>query len=113
MDKDTAPTKDDVARLIRGKPSQGRVGSRQIRHRLRKDELERLAVARSRGYLSITATTRTALRNAWYLDRLATSAPCLFVEHMEAGYSVSGEIRGKPVSEVVRSLEEVHGLLRS
>jgi hypothetical protein len=83
-------TKDDVARLTRGRPSKSRCGSRQIRHRLRLDELERLSVARSRGYLLVTASTRTALRNAWYLDCVAASRRCIFVERVKSGYKVSG-----------------------
>ncbi|MFN5061282.1 MAG: hypothetical protein ACK5GN_00390 [Pseudomonadota bacterium] len=68
MKSEQSITKDDVARLTRGKRSINGVGSRQVRHRLRKDELERLAVARRRGYLLVTPSTRSALLNAWYLD---------------------------------------------
>lgn len=107
MNRDPSPTKDDVARLIRGKPSKGRVGSRKIRHRLRKDELERLAVARSRGYLTVTPSTRDALRNAWHMDRLATLKPCLFVQHTADGYVISGERNGALIHAVVTSLKDV------
>ena len=94
---DTSVTKDDVARLVRGKPSKSRCGSRQIRHRLRLDELERLAVARGRGYLLVNPSTRTALKNAWYLDCTAASRPCLFVEHTDSGYHLSGLEKGTAV----------------
>jgi hypothetical protein len=105
------PTKDDVARLIQGKPSKRRVGSRQIRHRLRNDELERLAVARSRGYLTITPTTRAALQNAWHLDRLSVSKPCVFVRHTEEGYLATGERDGTPFSKILATLREVEDFL--
>ena len=91
MKREHVPTIDDVARLIRGKRSQNRVGSRQIRHRLRHDEIERLGVARRRGFLLITPGTRNALRNAWYLDCRARNRPCLFVERANDGFVVTGE----------------------
>ena len=101
MKQNPSVTKDDVARLTRGKPSRNRCGSRQIRHRLRLDELERLDVARSRGYLLINPSTRTALKNAWYLDRLAVSRPCIYVERTASGFRLSGLEDAKPVlSEV-------------
>jgi hypothetical protein len=112
MSKEPKPTKDDVARLIQGKPSKRRVGSRQIRHRLRNDELARLLVARSRGYLTVTPTTRAALQNAWHLDRLSVSEPCLFVRHTEEGYIVSGEHNRSPLSMRSTSLKEVEDFLR-
>lgn len=112
MNKNQGPTKDDVARLIRGKPSKGRFGSRQIRHRLRNDELQRLSIARSRGFLAITTSTRAALKNAWHLDCLAASKPCVFVQHTEDGYVVSGERNGEPLHAVVDSLQQVEDLLR-
>jgi hypothetical protein len=83
-------TKDDVARLTRGKASYNRCGSRQMRHRLRLDELERLSIARSRGYLLITRSTRTALKNSWYLDCVARAKPCIYLERTEAGFLLSG-----------------------
>ena len=107
MNRAPLPTKDDVARLVRGKPSKGRVGSRQIRHRLRQDELERLAVARSRGYLTVTPTTRSALQNAWHMDRLAALKPCLFIKHTGDGYVISGENNGVLIHAVVTSLKDV------
>lgn len=112
MSAEQKPTKDDVARLIRGKPSRGKVGSRQIRHRLRNDELERLEVARSRGYLTITPTTRAALQNAWHLDRLATQKPCIFIQHTPHGYVVSAERNGASINGVVTDLEKVEEFLR-
>jgi|688.fasta_scaffold38509_8 hypothetical protein len=90
-------TKDDVARLVRGKPSKSRCGSRQIRHRLRLDELERLAVARGRGYLLVNPSTRTALKNAWFMDCVAASRRCFYVEHTESGYCLSGLEDGEAV----------------
>ena len=90
-------TKDDVARLTHGKPSRGRCGSRQIRHRLRIDERERLGVARSRGYLLITPSTRVALKNAWHLDCLASRRPCIYVERTPSGVRISGLLNGMPL----------------
>jgi hypothetical protein len=90
MKEDQTVTKDDVARLTRGKASRNRCGSRQVRHRLRLDELERLTVARSRGYLLITQSTRTALRNAWYLDCIARAKPCIYLERTSNGFLLSG-----------------------
>lgn len=112
MDRQQRPTKDDVARLIRGKPSKGRIGSRQIRHRLRNDERDRLAVARSRGYLTVTPSTRAALQNAWHLDRLAALKPCLFVQHAGDGYIISGENNGSAIHLTVATLKEVDTFLR-
>lgn len=111
MSTEPKPTKDDVARLIRGKPSKGRIGSRQIRHRLRNDELDRLTIARSRGYLTVTPTTRAALQNAWHLDRLAAMKPCIFVQHAEDGYIISGERKGTPIRLTVSTLKEVEDFL--
>jgi len=113
MNKEQRPTKDDVARLPRGKPSKGRIGSRQIRHRLRNDELQRLTVARTRGYLTITPSTRAALKNAWHLDRLAVLQPCVFVQHTEVGYAVSGERNGASINAIVDSLNGVQEFLRN
>lgn len=95
MKQELSVTKDDVARLTRGKPSKNRCGSRQIRHRLRLDELERLSVARSRGYLLITPSTRSALKNAWYLDRVSVAQPCIYVERTASGYLLSGIENGQ------------------
>jgi hypothetical protein len=90
-------SKDDVARLTRGKPSHSRCGSRQIRHRLRLDERERLAIARSRGYLLVTPSTRAALKNAWHLDCLASLRPCIYVERTASGVHISGLQDGTPI----------------
>jgi hypothetical protein len=68
-----------------------------MRHRLRLDELERLAVARSRGYLLINPSTRTALKNAWHLDRTAASQPCIYVERTASGYRLSGIQDAQPI----------------
>ncbi len=78
-------TKDDVARLTRGKGSRNRVGSRQVRHRLRQDELTRLQVARKRGFLIINPGTRAALLNAWYLDCLARGVQYVCIDHASSG----------------------------
>jgi hypothetical protein len=119
MRKENSVTKDDVARLTRGKPSRSRCGSRQIRHRLRLDELERLAVARSRGYLLINSSTRTALKNAWYLDRCATALPCIYAERTPAGFRLSGSHNGNAIQREVSyeqfnklALNDVRILLR-
>jgi hypothetical protein len=101
MRPDLVVTKDDVARLTRGKASKNRCGSRQIRHRLRLDELERMSIARSRGYLLVTPSTRAALRNAWYLDCVAASRPCIYVERTDTGYHLSGIEDGRSVSAEV------------
>ena len=85
------PTVDDVARLTRDKPSKSRVGSRQIRHRLRRDELQRLSVARARGFLLLTPNTRDALRNEWHLDCIARKRPCIFVERAALDLILTGE----------------------
>jgi hypothetical protein len=80
-------TKDDVARLTRGKSSRNRVGSRQVRHRLRQDELTRLNIARKRGLLVVNPGTRAALLNAWYLDCLARGVEYVCVDHLAAQVS--------------------------
>ena len=82
MKSDAQITKDDVARLTRGKSSRNRVGSRQIRHRLRQDELKRLAIARNRGYLVVNPGTRAALLNAWYLDCAARGVEYVCVDRL-------------------------------
>jgi hypothetical protein len=87
--KAIAITPDDVERLTHGKPSKNRVGSRQIRHRLRLDERERLEIARSKGFLLLTGSTRAALKNAWYLDCQARHRPCVYVERLKEGLSVT------------------------
>ena len=69
------PTKDDVARLSRGRATRNKVGSRATSHRLRLDELKKLEVAKERGFLVVTPTTRDALKNTWYLWCEATGIP--------------------------------------
>lgn len=98
-------SKDDVARLIHGKRSKSRVGSRQIRHRLRQDELERLAIARERGYLLLTSSTRTALENAWHLDCVANQRPCVYVSRVASGFLVTKALGTGSQSKVVESLD--------
>ena len=95
---DLRASKDDVARLIRGRASKGRVGSRQVRHRLRMDEIERLEIARSRGYLLITSTTRKALQNAWFLDCGARDTACVFAERVKDGFAAT-RIRGEEFTQ--------------
>ena len=107
MSKRQRVSKDDVERLIRGRPSSGRVGSRQIRHRLRQDELERLEVARSRGYLLVTKSSRTALRNSWYLDCLARGYACAYVERTERGFHVLGILGTTKVETLVKDLDGI------
>lgn len=75
MKHDQRPTKDDVNRLIRGRPSLNRVGSRGVSHRLRLHERKKLEVAKERGFLSITPSTRDALINSWYMWCQATGIP--------------------------------------
>ena len=107
MSKEKEASKDDVARLIRGRPSRGRVGSRQIRHRLRQDEIERLQIARSRGFLLVTKSSRAALRNSWYLDCQARKCACLYVERAEVGFQVTGSVGTKKVETILEELDDV------
>jgi hypothetical protein len=113
MRTSVTPTIDDVARLTRGKRSKNRVGSRQIRHRLRKDELQRLTVARARGFLLLTPSTRDALRNAWHLDCLARKRPCIFVERDTLDFILTGEYGSGKLHERRASLAEVSAFLES
>jgi hypothetical protein len=113
MKSSTSPTIDDVARLIRGKRSKNRVGSRQIRHRLRQDELQRLSVARERGFLLITSSTRDALRNAWHLDCTARNRPCVFVERASSDFSVTGVCASGSLHERRANLSEVVALVET
>ena len=113
MKPNTSPTIDDVARLIRGKRSKHRVGSRQMRHRLRQDELQRLSVARERGFLLITPSTRTALRNAWHLDCTARHRPCLYVERTNRDFLVVGQCDSRAIHERRATLSEVASLVES
>jgi hypothetical protein len=107
MNRHSNLSKNDVERLIRGKASKSRAGSRQVRHRLRLDEQERLAIARARGFLLVTPGTRTALRNSWWLDCQANQRPCLYVERTEAGLSVSGMKGTVPIKASVASFDEI------
>jgi hypothetical protein len=106
-------SKDDVARLIHGKRSRNRVGSRQIRHRLRQDELERLEKARDRGYLLITPSTRTALKNAWYLDCQANSRPFVSVERASGGFLVTATVGEQSGSAIVEDPDSWRDALSS
>ena len=113
MSKNQTVSPDDVERLIRGKPSKSRAGSRQIRHRLRQDELQRLSVARERGFLLLTSSTRTALRNAWWLDCQARTAPCLYAERSVKGFVVTGSGRLDRLQRTFKTLEEVSAFATS
>ncbi len=104
-------TRDDVARLVRGKPSKNRVGSRQIRHRLRQDELERLAIARERGYLLISRSTRTALINSWHLDCQAHKRPYVCVERVEGGFSVTASVGENHQRALLNRLDDIAALV--
>jgi len=73
----TSPTADDVARLIRGRASPSKVGSRGVPHRLRSHEIQKLKVAAQRGYLLMHKSTRPALVNAWTMWCQAHELPCL------------------------------------
>jgi hypothetical protein len=77
------PTPDDVARLVSGKPTRSRVGSRAIAHRLRRDEHAKLSIAAQRGFLLIHATTRPALLNAWHLWCRAHKQNCKVLRRKE------------------------------
>ncbi len=111
MSKPSPLSKDDVAKLTRGEPSKSRAGSRQVRHRLRLDEQERLIIARTRGFLLLTPRTRTALRNSWWLDCQANNRPCVYVERTEAGLSVSGIKGSVPIKVSVASFNELQRVL--
>jgi hypothetical protein len=113
MKQNETPTRDDVARLVRGKRSRTRAGSRHIRHRLRQDELQRLEVARGRGFLLVTPTTRDALRNAWHLDCRARVRPCVFVERTDVEFVVTGESNSQPLRERLMTLEAVGSFVES
>jgi hypothetical protein len=107
MDRNPTLSPDDVEKLIRGKPSKSRAGSRQIRHRLRQDELKRLSIARERGFLLLTSSTRTALRNSWWLDCDARNVPCIYVERTPGGFVVTGAGRLEGINRSINTLEEV------
>ena len=77
------PTKDDVSRLTKGKPTESRVGSREVSHRLRLDERKKLDVAIERGFLTVTITTRAALKNCWFLWCQANKIPCAIIERLD------------------------------
>lgn len=111
MSKQAIPSKDDVAKLTRGQPSKSRTGSRHVRHRLRLDELERLEIARTRGFLLVTPGTRTALRNSWWLDCQARQRPCVYVERTAAGLAVSGINGTTPIKTSIAGFDELAGFL--
>jgi hypothetical protein len=98
---------DDVEKLIRGKASVSRSGSRNIRHRLRQDEVKRLVVARERGFLLLTNSTRVALYNSWYLDCQARGRPCLYAARSEAGFLVTGAGEDGSLHRTCSTLDEV------
>ena len=52
----TKPTKDDVERLSRGKPTRARIGSRRIGHRLTQRERQLFEAAQRQGFLKIPVT---------------------------------------------------------
>ena len=106
-------TKDDVALLVRGKPSRKEVGSRQIRHRLRHDELRRLEIARTRGFLLLTQTTRNALRNAWHLDCQARSSACVFVERSGSMLVVTADLKTQIIKAEAPDLASVSRYMES
>ena len=49
------PTKDDVERLSRGKPTRAKIGSRQIPHRLNHKEHILFEAAQRQGFLKVPA----------------------------------------------------------
>ncbi len=98
---------DDVEKLIRGRASASRVGSRHIRHRLRQDEVRRLSIARVRGFLLLTSSTRTALRNSWYLDCQARQRPCIYALRSEEGFAVTGAGEFEHLNLHFATLDEV------
>jgi|LakMenE01Jun11ns_1017448.scaffolds.fasta_scaffold7750293_1 hypothetical protein len=75
MKHDQRPTIDDVARLVKGRSSPNRVGSRGVSHRLRLHERTKLEVAKTRGFLAVVPSTRDALLNAWFMWCQATDTP--------------------------------------
>ena len=52
----TKPSKDDVERLSRGKPTRARIGSRRIGHRLTQRERQLFEAAQRQGFLKIPVT---------------------------------------------------------
>ena len=48
------PTKDDVERLSRGKPTRAKIGSRQIPHRLTRKERILFEAAQRQGFLKVS-----------------------------------------------------------
>jgi hypothetical protein len=62
------PTKDDVDRLSRGKPTRSKSGSRQIPHRLTKKERFLFAAAQRQGFLKVPLSgIRPNLLNVYQL----------------------------------------------
>ena len=80
---DSTPSKDDVFALTHGRPSQNRVGRRDIAHRLQKHEHEKLQIAERRGYLLVNKRTRQALKNSWFLLCQAKGAECVLLSQEE------------------------------
>lgn len=82
----TRPTKDDVERLSRGKPTRARIGNRRIGHRLTQKERLLLEAAKRQGFLKIPVTgIRPNVVNVYRLWCAAEKRDCI--------------VKGGPVSD--------------
>ncbi len=82
----TRPTKDDVERLSRGKPTRARIGNRRIGHRLTQKERLLLEAAKRQGFLKIPVTgIRPNVVNVYRLWCAAEGRDCI--------------VKGGPVSD--------------
>lgn len=77
----TRPTKDDVNKLSRGKPTRARIGSRQIPHRLTQKERILFEAAQRQGFLKIPLTgIRPNVLNIYKLWCEAQGITCVVVD---------------------------------
>lgn len=77
----TRPTKDDVNKLSRGKPTRARIGSRQIPHRLTQKERILFEAAQRQGFLKIPLTgIRPNVLNIYKLWCEAQGIACVVVD---------------------------------
>jgi hypothetical protein len=75
------PTKDDIERLSRGKPTRSKTGSRQIPHRLTQKERILFEAAQRQGFLKIPAAgIRPNVLNIYKLWCEANSKDCIVVD---------------------------------
>ena len=75
------PTKDDVERLSRGKPTRSRIVSRQIPHRLTQKERILFGAAQRQGFLKVpVAGIRPNVLNIYKLWCDAEGKNCIVVD---------------------------------